>query len=87
MVLSLNRTRKDREITMKTIVKNAFVSLFIATTFLLVLSSVQAQVLGHSGDVSGNYGFSNRNGGWGNHSTFGGAAGMNVSPAVTVLGE
>ena len=81
---------------MKTFVKNAVAGLLFSALFLLVLSvPVRAQVLAHSGEVSGAVGY--------DHSSFasnpasplyptsthffGGSGGYNVTPYITALGE
>jgi hypothetical protein len=75
----------------KTFVKNAVAGLGIAALFLLVSASAQAQVLAHSGDVSGNVGYVHAN--WygflssDNHAVYRIDGGYNVTPHVTVLGE
>ncbi len=77
---------------MKTFVKNAVAGLWIAALFLLVLTaSARAQVLAHSGEVSGYGGYSHISSELPsigtNHPFFGGSYGYNVTPAITVLGE
>jgi hypothetical protein len=76
----------------KTFVKNAIAGLCFAALFLLVLSvPARAQVLAHSGEVSGYGGYSHISSELPsvgtNHPFFGGSGGYNVTPAITVLGE
>jgi hypothetical protein len=75
---------------MQTILKNAFLGLCIAASFLLALSyPVRAQgSAAGSGDISGNVGFSSLTGADGNkHVNLGGSAGINLSHQITILGE
>jgi hypothetical protein len=76
----------------KIFVKNAVAGLCITALFLLVVSApARAQVLAHSGEVSGYGGYSHVNlegaAIGNNHPFFGGSYGYNVTPAITVLGE
>lgn len=86
MKLPVNSKRKDKESIMQTFMKNAFFSLCIAVTFLFVSSTVQAQVLAHSGDVAGSVGYINSTG-FGGHLSYGGSGGINFSERVALVGE
>ena len=76
----------------KTVVRPLLTPLFL----IALTTSISAQptpdfgkgVVAHSADIAGNVGFSNLTGADGNkHINFGGSAGVNLSPNVTILGE
>jgi hypothetical protein len=78
------------EIKMQKVSRSTLVCFFLAMIALFPGSSTgRAQgVLAGSGDVSGTVGWSNLTGVDGNkHINFGGSAGANISPGVTVFGE
>lgn len=85
--------RKELEISMLPFAKNIFVCCFAACFLLFLSSHVQAQVLAHSGDVSGHVGFGYGNyetsgvGATNSHIEYGGTGGYNLSPNLTILGE
>jgi hypothetical protein len=76
----------------KTFVKFAVAGLLFPALFLLVISApVRAQVLAHSGEVAGTFGYDHTDyyppdGPTSTH-FFGASGGYNVIPAITVLGE
>lgn len=86
--------RKELETTMLPFARNMLVCCCFATCFLLPISSpLRAQVLAHSGDVSGHVGYGYGNyetsgvGATNSHIEYGGSGGYNVSPNLTFLGE
>jgi Outer membrane protein beta-barrel domain len=93
--------KKGLIVIMKTFVKNVFIGLCITASIILVSSSLQAQVLAHSGDVAGYAGylyvsnFSNTLSVCGsscsavsdNHGIYGANGGYNITPYVAVLGD
>jgi opacity protein-like surface antigen len=77
---------------MKLFVKNSIVGLSVCASLLLILSStLQAQVLAHSGEVAGNFGYAtvlnSGNPAGDSHPFFGGSGAYNVTSNFTVLGE
>jgi opacity protein-like surface antigen len=92
MELPHNRYKKEWRITKQTLVKNVFVGLCFSASILLVSSApVQAQVLAHSGEVAGNFGYAtvlnSGNPDGDSHPFFGGSGAYNVTSNFTVLGE
>ena len=76
---------------MKTLVKNAISGLCIAASFLLISSTLQAQVLARSGEVAGTVGYDYTNyyppdGPTSTHFC-GGSGGYNATPYISILGE
>ena len=75
--------------------RNTLSCTFFATFFLLIIApSLQAQVISHSGDIAGSVGFGHGNFSTSlgspetnNHVQYGGSAGYNFSPDLTVFGE
>jgi len=75
----------------RTIVKNAISGLCIAASFLLISSTLRAQVLARSGDVAGYAGYLYTNniipGVSNNHGVYGATGGYNITPYITAYGE